>query len=331
MQLRYYSPLYNKEEHFEVIKLLEKIRSEHGIEYEEIVVEERDWYPKKKQMSEVYVYEYHIKPYSRLIVSNRNKLIERGERGLDLYDDTVSRLFKSRPGNVYVAGTVAVVDNEVVLLVVKGYDEVSTFLRALLREGKSLLSILERGKVKTTVKFEEREDIIKRLLVDGLSKNFDYVFMDVKYNAVIGYEDIFIMFTPDADIIAVDEKKERIIGIEVKGYRVKGGRTEKASVYEAIGEAMMYLVNPYMKYRGEWIDGGIFDEVWLCYPYKRDFEEFKKVMELTPIGLISAYEGVVKRADPNPFVSEKAKKVFLNSLGSFVSYIRGGKKARNLL
>ena len=327
MLLRYYSPLYDKEEHFEAIKLLKEIRSKHGIEYEEIVVEERDWYPKKRQMSEVYVYEYHIKPYSRLIVSNRNKLIE---RGLDLYDDTVSGLFRSRSGNVYVAGTVAVVDNEVVLLAVKGYKEISTFLRALLREGKSLLSVLERGKVKTTVKFEEREDTIKHLLVDELSKNFDYVFMDVKHNMGIGGEDIFIMFAPDADIIAVDENKERIIGIEVKGYRVKRGRTMKASVYEAIGEAMMYLVNPYIKYKGEWVEGGIFDEVWLCYPYKKDFEEFMKVMELTPIGLISAYEGIVKRAEPNPFVNKKAKRIFLDNLESFVSYICDGKKAKDL-
>jgi len=252
------------------------------------------------------------------------------ERGLDLYDDTVSRLFKSRSGNIYVAGTVAVVDGDVVLLAMTGYEEVSTFLRALLREGKSLLSILEKGKIKTTVKSKEREKIVKYLLADGLSKNFDYVFIDVKHNAIIGNEDIFIMFTPDADIIAVDKEKERIIGIEVKGYRVKGRQTEKANVYEAIGEAMMYLVNPYIKYRGEWIEGGIFDEVWLCYPYKEDFEEFKKVMELTPIGLVSAYEGIVKRAGPNPFINVKAKRIFLDNLKSFVSYIYGGKKARHL-
>ena len=310
-----------------MIKLLEEIKWIHGIEYEEIVVEDWDWYLKRKQVSEIYVYEYQLKPYSRLILFNRSKLIE---RGLDLHDNAFSRLFKSRSGNVYVAGTVAVVDNEVVLLAVKGYEEVSTFLRALLREGDSLLSILERGGVKTTVKFEEREDTIKRLLIKELSKNFDYVFMNVKHGASIENDDTFIVFTPDADIIAVDEEKERVIGIEVKGYRVKRGRTERASVYEAIGEVMMYLVNPYIKYRGKWIEGGIFDEVWLCYPYKRDFEDLKKVMELTPVGLISSYEGVVKKAEPNPFVDKKAKRIFLDNLEFFVSYVYGGKKASYL-
>jgi len=31
-----------------VIKLLEEIKRKHGIEYKEIVVADRDWYPEKK-------------------------------------------------------------------------------------------------------------------------------------------------------------------------------------------------------------------------------------------------------------------------------------------
>ncbi len=328
MHLRYYSPFYDKNKHFEVIKLLEEIRRLHGIEYEEIVVDERDWYPVRRQISEVYVYEHHLKPYSKLIIVNRNRLIE---RGINLRDDTVSRLFKSRSGNVYVAGTVAVVDVGVVLVAVTGYSEVLTFLRTLIKEGKNLLGILERGGVRTTVRSEEREETVKYYIINKFSKNYDYVFMNVKQNVISGSRDIFIVFIPDADVIAIDEENERIIGIEVKGYRVKGRRTERASVYEAIGEAMMYLVNPHIKYGGTWIEGSIFDEVWICYPYKKDFKEFKKVIELTPIGLVSAYEGVVRVAKPNPFVSKRAKKIFLDNLYSFISYLRGGRKEDKII
>jgi len=122
-----------------------------------------------------------------------------------------------------------------------------------------------------------------------------------------------------------------VVGIEVKGYRSSRGVIQKANIYEAIGEAMMYLINPYMRYKGERIKGSVFDEVWLCYPYKRDFEDFEKVMRITPIGLLSTYEGIVKEADENPFVSEKAKEVFLNSLDTFKTYLRGGRKASKIV
>ena len=54
-------------------------------------------------------------------------------------------------------------------------------------------------------------------------------------------------------------------------------------------------------------------------------------MRITPIGLLSAYEGIVKEADENPFVSEKAKEVFLNSLDTFKTYLRGGRKANKIV
>lgn len=129
----------------------------------------------------------------------------------------------------------------------------------------------------------------------------------------------------------MNEEENRIVGIEVKGYRSNRGFVQKANIYEAIGEAMMYLMNPYIKYRGERIEGSIFDVVWLCYPYKRDFEDFKKVMELTPIGLLSAYEGVVKEPKKNPLVNERAKEIFLENLNTFRSYIRGGKKMHKII
>jgi len=333
MHLRYYAPYYDRETHEIILSYLENIRRIHNIDYEEIPVEEIpvmsgfpewEWYSKKAEISEVYVYEYHLKPYSSLILSNCNKLLQ---MGLDLHCDTVSSKFKSRSGNIYVAGTVAVVENDVILLALDYKDEIFEFLEALLREGWSLLNVLEKTKPKTIVPPKEREKEIKRKLVSGLSKKFDCVFMNVKQNAPSGDKwDPFIAFWPDADIIAVNEEENRIVGIEVKGYRSNRGFTQKAKAYEAIGEAMMYLINPYIEYRGEKIEGSILDVVWLCYPYKRDFEDFKKVMELTPIGLLSWYEGRVKEPEKNPFVNERAKEIFLENLSTLRSYIHGGRK-----
>ena len=127
-------------------------------------------------------------------------------------------------------------------------------------------------------------------------------------------------------------RRNAIIGIEVKGYRekeylfdymtgTKGKMLDRANVYEAIGEAIMYLKNPYeFKYRGSRIKGSIFDKVYLCYPYKDDFNDFKEVIELTPIGLISIYEGeterltIVRDAKLNPLMNKEAKNIFFEWL-----------------
>jgi len=331
VHLRYYAPCYEKETHEKILNYLEDIKKLHNINYEEIPVRHwvPEWYSRKAEISEAYVYDNHLKPYSSLILSNCNKLLQ---MGLDLHCDTVSSKFKSRSGNIYVAGTIAVVENGVTLLALADKDEIFEFLKALLREGWNLLNMLEKTKPKTIVEPREREKEIKRALILALSKNFDYVLMDVKLNALSGDEwDPFIYFSPDADIIAVNERENHIIGIEVKGYRSNKGIIQKANIYEAIGEAMMYLLNPYMKYKGEKIEGSIFDEVWLCYPYKRDFEDFKRVIEITPIGLLSAYEGVVKRPEKNPFVNERAKEIFLENLSTFRSYIQGGRKMHKIV
>ena len=330
MHLRYYAPYYDRETHEKILSYLQNIKKKHNIDYEEIPVRpwSPEWYSKKAEKSETYVYDYQLKPYSQVIIENCNKLIE---MGLNLYCDTVFSKFKSRSGNIYVAGTIVVVENDAILLALKYENEIFEFLEALLREGWNLLNALEKTEPKTIVPPKKSEKEIKRVLISDLSKDFDYVLMNVRQNALSGDKwDPLIAFSPDADIIAINEEKNYIIGIEVKGYRANRGGIQKAKTYEAIGEATMYLINPYMEYRGEKIEGSIFDKVWLCYPYKRDFEDFKKVMELTPIGLLSAYEGVVKEPEKNPFVNEKAKKVFLENLSTFRSYIKGGKKKRNI-
>ena len=331
MLLRYYSPFYEKEKHLEIINLLEEIKWRHGIEYEEVSVcsYPPNWYLKEMKIGEAYVYEYQLKPYSQLILANCEKL---RSKGLRLYCETVSSKFKSRSGNVYVAGTIAVVENGVVLLALKYKEEIFEFLRALLKEGWNLLNALEKIEAKSVVQPKEREKEIKRLITSTFAKKFEFVFLNVRQNAPRGNNwDPFIVFSPEADIIAVNETDNQVVGIEVKGYRSSRGVIQKANIYEAIGEAMMYLINPYMRYKGERIEGRVFDEVWLCYPYKRDFEDFEKVMRVTPIGLISAYEGIVKEADENPFVSEKAKEVFLNSLDTFKTYLRDGRKAHKIV
>jgi len=177
------------------------------------------------------------------------------------------------------------------------------------------------------------EVIAKKLLEDY---KFDYVFPNFK-KVSLGIDrwsaSVFsITFRPDIDILAVNVKEKCIIGIEVKGYRkkeylydyitgIKGEMLDRANVYEAIGEAMMYLKNPYeFRYRSLYIKGSIFDKVYLCYPYGNDFNDFKEVIELTPIGLMSIYEGemerlkIIRDAKLNPLMNKEAKTYFLEWL-----------------
>ncbi len=95
--LRYYAPTYDRNEHFEILTLLEEIRKRYGIEYEIIPVKKRDWYDKEPIMSEEEVYEKHLKPQTKVIKEN--------------VGESSAKIFKSRSGNIYVAGTIAVIED----------------------------------------------------------------------------------------------------------------------------------------------------------------------------------------------------------------------------
>jgi len=183
-------------------------------------------------------------------------------------------------------------------------------------------------------KYKEK-NIVKVVVYNLLMKfSFDYIFSNLK-RISLGIdkysESIFsIIFKPDIDIIAININKKIIIGIEIKGYRKKeytfnyltGAKNimlDRANIYEALGEALMYLKNPYkFRYKGKYIKGSILDKVYLCYPHKSDFVDFEEVVALTPIGLMSVYDAesltIVREAKQNPLMSQKAKDIFLDEL-----------------
>lgn len=99
--LRYYAATYDENEHRKILALLEEIKRRHGIDYEEIPIKRREWYNKKPIMAETDVYERHLKPQTRVIKENTGF--------------TVAELFKSRSGYIYVAGTIAVVEDNYVI------------------------------------------------------------------------------------------------------------------------------------------------------------------------------------------------------------------------
>lgn len=322
MYLRYYSPTFNQGEHKKIISLLEEISRLHGIEYEEVVVKQREWYSKSKDKTEASVYENDLKPYRGVISSNSDILY--GE-GVKVYRGSVTKKFKkasNRQKNFEVSGTISVVEGDATLWAgVRG--EAIDFLDHLLKRGQYLLNKLDKSRKKVEIaKHESERELKEGFVSDYLSRGYR-CFKDVKHNISLGRnisQDFQFVFKPDADIIAVNEQNTRILGLEAKGYVRSKGRKQKADIYKAIGEALMYLKNPSIKYKGEKLGGGIFDVVYLCYPYEDDFLEIKDVMELTPIGLWAASEGTIKEPQQNPFINKRKKEIFLSNLDSLGVY-----------
>lgn len=148
--LRYYAPDYDQNEHGRILQLLEEIKRKHGIEYEEIPVEERDWYNRKPVMTEREVYENYLKPQTRVIKSN------------DPDAETVAKKFKSRSGNIFVAGTIAVIEGEKVLWGTPFKQ--SEFLEGVLEKGRGLINKFQSGKEVKDI----HSELFKRLKENNL-------------------------------------------------------------------------------------------------------------------------------------------------------------------
>ncbi|RLI84958.1 MAG: hypothetical protein DRO98_07865 [Archaeoglobales archaeon] len=138
MHLRYYSPSYNPRKHEKIISLLKAIEDRYSIRWEEVVVNSEEWYLKPIQLTEEEVYEYHLKPVSKLIRENSEIL---RSLGVKVLIETVTKKFKSISGHIYVAGTIAVVHEKVVWAGI--WDEAVDFLKRLLSEGPQLLEVLK--------------------------------------------------------------------------------------------------------------------------------------------------------------------------------------------
>ncbi|MEA2033306.1 MAG: hypothetical protein U9N41_06970 [Euryarchaeota archaeon] len=148
--LRYYAPDYDQNEHGRILQLLEEIKRKHGIEYEEIPVEERDWYNRKPVMTERAVYENYLKPQTRVIKSN------------DPDAETVAKKFKSRSGNIFVAGTIAAIEDEKVLWGTPFKQ--SEFLEGVLEKGWGLINKFQSGKEVKDI----HSELFKRLKENNL-------------------------------------------------------------------------------------------------------------------------------------------------------------------
>lgn len=151
--LRYYAPSYNPGEHERILQLLEEIKRKHGIEYEEIPIEERDWYKRKSIMTEREVYENHFKPQTRVIKSN------------DPYGETAARKFKPRSGYIVIAGTIAVVENGKVLWGTRFRP--LEFLENVLKKGQNLVSKFQSRQSRSEMK-DIHSELFRRLKESNL-------------------------------------------------------------------------------------------------------------------------------------------------------------------
>jgi len=181
------------------------------------------------------------------------------------------------------------------------------------------------------------EDNVKKYLCKWLTGQGYKVFVKVVHNMMSG-EKVIYGFKPDIDILAINTDVEEIVGIETKGVR-KGryGKRKVPSFHEALGEALMYLINPVslgvkiryekgnrVKYQP--IHGGIFDKVYICYPSIKDVEnaamlkldDLLELLNITPIGLITISEGVIHEAKLNPILNQDAKEVFIEISNQYI-------------
>ncbi|TKJ26293.1 MAG: hypothetical protein CEE41_02335 [Hadesarchaea archaeon B3_Hades] len=132
MYLRYYAPDYDQESHEKIIEFLREIKERYGITCEEIPVRNKEWYKKSIKMTERKVYEKDLKPQTRVIKEN------------DPAGETVYQKFKSRSGHIFVAGTIAVIENDRVLWGTP-YKQ-KEFLEEVLEKGEKVFDRFKTGK-----------------------------------------------------------------------------------------------------------------------------------------------------------------------------------------
>lgn len=138
--------------------------------------------------------------------------------GDKVYDEPVSRKWKSKRDDIRETGTIVVIVNDVTTLRTGLFNEESLFSEKPLKYGPRLLNQLERdaSSKRGIVPPELREAVIKRRTTEIFVKEEFKVLINVTHNMWTGEESIYV-FTPYADIITI--KDNYIIGIEVKGYR----------------------------------------------------------------------------------------------------------------
>ncbi len=222
--LRYYSPIYRKEVHDQILQLLQQIKNKHGIDYEIVNIRMRksqysqDSYPDEQHEKEIY--ESHFKPRNRLL---RQRV-----------GQSIRRALRSRSGGYFVAGTIAIIENSQVEWFTYGteferYDPNNrelAFLKALLERGHPLLESLcipiEQAK-------KHESDLIDRFIE---SRTFDGKFerefkIGNQVVTVEGYE-MPIDFRKSVDLVYYTNETVWIIEAKTK------------LNYEALGQVLTY-------------------------------------------------------------------------------------------
>jgi len=139
-QLRYYEPYYSMEVHNSIVSLLAEVKARHNIPHEIVQLSHR----KDEQSGNYAADQAHQREiYRRDFVPRKNALRQRT-------GEPLRKLLRSKSGNYYVAGTVAITRNGQVEWFANystpfgNYDKIPAlgFLRAVLDKGPSLLGEL---------------------------------------------------------------------------------------------------------------------------------------------------------------------------------------------
>ncbi len=322
-EIIYFSPHYMLDTHKEIISLLNKIKLIYGINwYEKVVTKYPTFSYKDVDLSEKDAYDMYLKPAFRQI---RKCLETLSKKGVNVYVESVSRKFRSRSGNYYVAGSLVILSNGRVFCALKGEDEILTFLKKLLKEGPGFLIELVTSEASTasTPYTELSEASItreygKKLISEGYS-----IFLNVKHNLLAKHEELMYLFSPDADIIAV--KNDEVIGIEVKGERATQSTLGLEQIYVGLGETLLYLINPVIfEYNNKPYNGGIFDKVYLLIPKLPSCCKnslIRLIRDLKFIGLVTLSNGIVIEPAQNPYLNPEKKYLFLANIKTLARYM----------
>ncbi|BBD73422.1 hypothetical protein HS1genome_1811 [Sulfodiicoccus acidiphilus] len=265
---------------------------------------------------------------------SRNSLVTRNTEALAKagvirapYASTPRRKFKTRSGYVILSESLHLFKGENLIWAGSGNptldeseDEVLQFLRTL-SEDCSLVNRLEVG----TSPSRSEDRVISDFMRVAIQRDRpDLVLKGVKQsvnvydglwtgNPTSPQSPVFVSI-PDLDLVEVS-------GSRVTCYEAKRDG-ELQNLYAALGEAMLDLLNPNVRYGGSPIEeGGVCDEVYILVPEKPRDHRFEKVLKLTPVGLVTSGGEILVRAKKNPFLNENKKKVFLSNINLLEPYV----------
>lgn len=163
------------------------------------------------------------------------------------------------------------------------------------------------------------------------------LYFKVKHN-VSTIRDWSYYCAPDVDLLEVTLDNS-VIAYEIKGQRMRKGEPDWPALYDGLGQALAYLMLPSVyssALKKRLFDGGAFDRVYLvnARPAGTIDKESTRILELTPIGYIAAYENnrmdEIRKPAVNPLKSQDAKNHLLENLPTLHEFSEESRTFRNL-